>query len=95
MADTMVTLDFEFTHAFPVKPEIVGFSPLKGPTWIFFKPSLRKRTHWVQKSFLFFDSPTHFRFKPEIVGFRRFKSQKYMFSAAYLRKQTRWIQKWM
>ena len=44
MADSMVTSDFESAHAFPVKPEIVGFRPLKDHNQYFLGPNLRNRT---------------------------------------------------
>ena len=61
MVDTMMTSDFEFDHAFPVKTEIVGFIPFEGQKLIFFDQNLEIRIHRVQKWMLFFRPPTHFR----------------------------------
>ena len=94
-ADSMVTSDFESAHAFPVKPEIIGFKRFKNQTYIFYHPHLCKQICWVQKWMLFFGPPTHFRFKPEIIGFIPLKALTWIFFDPYLLKQTHWVQKWM
>ena len=94
-ADSMVMSDFKSAHAFPVKPEIVGFRRFKSQSEIFSYPYLPKQTCLVQKWMWFFGPPTHFRFKPEIIGFIPSKALRWIFFDLYLRKRTGWVQKWM
>ena len=65
------------TH-FRVKPEVIGFTPLKAPTWIVFRLAYALP---VKTGMLFLDPPTYFWFKPGVVGFIPSKALVWIFSA--------------
>ena len=66
---TITISNFTSAHAFPVKPEIIGFKPKEGKYQVYFESNPRNQTHGVQKWDPFFSPPTHFRSKPAIIGF--------------------------
>ena len=94
MANSMVTSDFESAHAFPVKPEIVGFSPLKGPTWIFLTLTYVSEPTEFKNDCFVLARPRTSGLNPEIIGFISFKGQKWFFFDSNLRKKIHWVQKW-
>lgn len=76
---TITISNFTSAHAFPVKPEIIGFKPKEGKYQVYFESNPRNQTHGVQKWDPFFSPPTHFRSKPAIIGFWLLKDNNGLF----------------